>query len=115
MPISTKWPTMSEQVPPPKPSALIDHPWFWKALWTLFTVAAAAIFWTGKTAWDANTKLIEIREQVRKDAASDAARELTGYVRTTEFLAWQLAFEREQRARDKEMLSDLQSLQKRLR
>ncbi len=108
---------MSETQDPtlPKPSALIDRPHFWRALWTLLSLAAAAMAWTGKTAWDANAKVNEIREQVRKDAASDAARELTGYVRTTEFLAWQLAFEKEQRSRDKEMLADLQALQKRLR
>lgn len=98
-----------------KPSELIDQAWVWKAVWTVLVIAGTALGWTGITAWNANNKLNELRAESRRDAASDAAKELTGYVRTTEFLAWQLAFEKEQRSRDKEMLTDLRDLQRRLK
>lgn len=94
----------------PKPSALIDRPWFWKALWTALTMLIAALAWTGKTAWDAQARIETIKADVLKSADDHATERLAGYLPTEKFLQWRIQFEQEERARDREKLADLKAL-----
>lgn len=102
-----------------KPSKVIDDPRFWKALWAVVLVVVAILGWAGKTlvdsvkaAWDAQAQIQSIKSEVLEKANKNTSDQLLGYVTDKELLQWQLKFEREERARDREKLEDLQRLLK---
>ena len=94
----------------PKPSSLIDRPWFWKVVQTALVAGVAALAWTGKTTWDAQARIEAIKADVLKSANEKTTEQLAGYLQTEKFLQWRIQFEQEERARDREKLADLKAL-----
>ncbi len=114
-------PEQQPQPPPREPgqtrSQWLDSPQAPKIAWSVILVVVGILGWAGKvlvdsirTTWDTGERIEAIKADVLKKANDSATTKLAGYLTREDWIRWQLQFEQQERARDRDKLEDLKSL-----